>query len=55
MSRTCPGHARLGPDVDEFVLMTDADMLFRKPIDPVALGAARGVVVSAEYTCADES
>ena len=37
-------------DEDEFVLMTDADMIFRTPIDPVALGAARGVVVSAEYT-----
>mmetsp|Transcript_2166 Transcript_2166/g.3590 ORF Transcript_2166/g.3590 Transcript_2166/m.3590 type:complete len:606 (+) Transcript_2166:33-1850(+) len=35
---------------DEFVLMTDADMIFRRPIDPIALGAARGVVVSAEYT-----
>ena len=35
---------------DEFVLMTDADMLFTKPIDPRAYGAARGVVVSAEYS-----
>ena len=37
-------------DEDEFVLMTDADMIFREPIDPIALGAARGVVISAEYT-----
>ena len=35
---------------DEYVLMTDADMLFRTPIDPIAYGMARGVVVSAEYT-----
>mmetsp|Transcript_6357 Transcript_6357/g.20254 ORF Transcript_6357/g.20254 Transcript_6357/m.20254 type:complete len:366 (-) Transcript_6357:813-1910(-) len=35
---------------DEFVLMTDADMVFRAPVDHLALGAARGVVVSAEYT-----
>lgn len=39
------------PDgVDEFVLMTDADMVFREPVDPRAYGAARGVVISAEYT-----
>lgn len=37
-------------DEDEFILMTDADMIFRTPIDPTALGAARGVVISAEYT-----
>ena len=37
-------------DEDEYILMTDADMIFREPVDPVALGAARGVVVSAEYT-----
>mgnify|MGYP004484388013 CR=1 FL=1 len=30
--------------------MTDADMVFRAPVDHLALGAARGVVVSAEYT-----
>ena len=40
----------VSPDEEEYVLFTDADMLFRDPIDPVALGAARGVVVSAEYT-----
>ena len=28
-------------EADEFVLTTDADMIFRQPIDPVALGAAR--------------
>ena len=37
-------------DADEFILMMDADMVFRDPIDPIALGAARGVVISAEYT-----
>ena len=35
---------------DEYILMTDADMIFRKPVDPQALGCKRGVVVSAEYT-----
>lgn len=33
---------------EEFVLFIDADMLLKKPIDPVALGAKKGVVVS-EY------
>lgn len=32
------------------VLMMDADMVLRATIDPIALGAARGRVVSAEYT-----
>lgn len=33
---------------EEFILFIDADMLLTKPIDPVALGAKKGVVVS-EY------
>jgi hypothetical protein len=35
---------------EDYILMLDGDMLLREPIDPVALGAARGRVVSAEYT-----
>jgi hypothetical protein len=31
---------------EEFVLFIDADMLLLRPIDPVALGAKRGTVVS---------
>lgn len=31
---------------EEFVLFIDADMLLRAPIDPIALGAKRGLVVS---------
>ena len=34
---------------EEFVALLDTDMLLREPLDPVALGARRGVVVSAEY------
>ena len=37
--------AREAQDVD-FVLYIDADMLLRKPVDPVSLGARQGVVVS---------
>ena len=33
---------------EEYVLFIDADMLLRRPIDPVALGARKGVVVSEE-------
>ena len=33
---------------EEFVLFIDADMVLRRPIDPAALGARKGVVVS-EY------
>ena len=33
---------------EEFILFIDADMLLARPIDPVALGAKKGVVVS-EY------
>ena len=33
---------------EEFVLFIDADMLLVQPIDPVALGARKGVVVSEE-------
>jgi hypothetical protein len=40
----------LPPGEDEYVLMTDADMVFTAPIDPHAYGAARGVVISAEYS-----
>ncbi len=35
---------------EDYVLMMDSDMLLREPLDPVALGVARGRVVSAEYT-----
>ena len=35
---------------EDYIMMLDGDMLLREPIDPVALGAARGRVVSAEYT-----
>ena len=35
---------------EEFIALLDADMLLRAPLDPVRLGAARGVVVSAEYS-----
>jgi len=35
---------------EEFILMMDTDMFFRAPVDPVALGATLGNVVSAEYT-----
>jgi hypothetical protein len=34
----------------EFIALLDTDMLLRAPLDPVALGARRGVVVSGEYT-----
>lgn len=34
----------------EFVLVADADILFRSAIDPIALGCRRGIVISAEYT-----
>jgi len=34
---------------EEWILMMDTDMFFRAPVDPVALGVARGNVVSAEY------
>ena len=30
----------------EYVLYIDADMLLRKPMDPIAMGVRRGVVVS---------
>ena len=35
---------------EEFVALLDTDMLLREPLDPRALGARRGVVVSAEYS-----
>ncbi len=35
---------------EEYVALLDTDMLLRTPLDPIALGARRGVVVSAEYT-----
>ena len=35
---------------EEFIALLDADMQLRTPIDPIALGAKRGVVVSAEYS-----
>ena len=35
---------------EDYIMMLDGDMLLRERIDPVALGAARGRVVSAEYT-----
>ena len=34
---------------EEFIALLDTDMQLREPLDPVALGARRGVVVSAEY------
>lgn len=33
---------------EEYILFIDADMILVKPIDPVALGAKKGTVVS-EY------
>lgn len=44
------GRPPLPKGEDEYVLMTDADMVFTGPIDPQAYGAARGVVISAEYS-----
>ena len=38
------------PVAEDYVLMMDSDMVLREPLDPVALGVARGRVVSAEYT-----
>lgn len=35
---------------EEYIALLDADMLIRKPLDPIKLGAAPGVVVSAEYS-----
>ena len=35
---------------EEYIALLDADMLLREPLDPAALGAAPGVVVSAEYS-----
>ena len=35
---------------EEFIALLDTDMQLREPLDPVALGARRGVVVSAEYS-----
>ena len=35
---------------EDYVLMMDGDMVLRSALDPIALGAARGRVVSAEYT-----
>ena len=35
---------------EEFIALLDTDMVLREPLDPIALGARRGVVVSAEYT-----
>ena len=35
---------------EEFVALLDTDMLLRAPLDARALGARRGVVVSAEYS-----
>ena len=35
---------------EDYVLMLDADMVMRQPIEPTSLGARRGNVVSAEYT-----
>ena len=35
---------------EEFIALLDTDMQLRGPLDPVALGARRGVVVSAEYS-----
>ena len=34
---------------EEYIVLLDTDMLLRAPLDPLALGARRGVVVSAEY------
>ena len=34
---------------EEYIALLDADMLIREPLDPIKLGAAPGVVVSAEY------
>ncbi|KAJ1619521.1 hypothetical protein T492DRAFT_603328, partial [Pavlovales sp. CCMP2436] len=34
---------------EEFVLYIDGDMLFRRPVDPVVLGARKGVAVAARY------
>ena len=48
--RPLDGMSEVERNSDEFILMMDADMVFREPVDMVALGAARGVVVSAEYT-----
>ena len=35
---------------EDFIALLDTDMLLRVPLDPLALGARRGVVVSAEYS-----
>ena len=35
---------------EEYIALLDTDMLLREPLDPEALGARPGVVVSAEYT-----
>eukprot|EP00900_Chrysochromulina_parva_P004123 jgi/Chrpa1/13711/Chrysochromulina_OHIO_Genome00018378-RA len=35
---------------EEYIALLDADMLIREPLDPIKLGAAPGVVVSAEYS-----
>ena len=35
---------------EEYIALLDTDMLLREPLDPIALGAAPGVVVSAEYS-----
>ena len=34
---------------EEYIAMLDTDMILRAPLHPIALGARRGVVVSAEY------
>ena len=35
---------------EEYIALLDTDMLLREPLDPIALGARPGVVVSAEYS-----
>jgi hypothetical protein len=43
-----PNQVREAPEAKEveYVLYIDADMLLRKPMDPIAMGVRRGVVVS---------
>ena len=35
---------------EDYIALLDADMVLREPLDPIALGAKPGVVVSAEYS-----
>ena len=35
---------------EDYIALLDTDMLLRQPLDPIALGARPGVVVSAEYS-----